>query len=89
MKEDAEKALDLKGLTIVLTDPDAPSRGDPKWSEVCHWIAKVPFKGNIKIGDLGNGEGLELDVGRGGVEDLKECKFLSGDDHTLRVRECC
>lgn len=27
-------------LTFVLTlsDPDAPSRDDPKWSEMCHWI---------------------------------------------------
>jgi len=24
--------------TVVLTDPDAPSRDDPKWSEFCHWI---------------------------------------------------
>ncbi|KAK0635981.1 phosphatidylethanolamine-binding protein [Bombardia bombarda] len=24
---------------IALTDPDAPSRDDPKWSEMCHWIA--------------------------------------------------
>jgi hypothetical protein len=24
---------------ITLTDPDAPSRDDPKWSEFCHWIA--------------------------------------------------
>jgi len=24
--------------TLVLTDPDAPSREDPKWSEFCHWI---------------------------------------------------
>lgn len=23
---------------IVMTDPDAPSRQDPKWSEFCHWI---------------------------------------------------
>ncbi|KAK0720193.1 phosphatidylethanolamine-binding protein, partial [Lasiosphaeris hirsuta] len=23
---------------IALTDPDAPSRDDPKWSEMCHWI---------------------------------------------------
>lgn len=29
---------DLK-FTIALTDPDAPSRDDPKWSEMCHWIA--------------------------------------------------
>ncbi|ROT42531.1 PEBP-like protein [Sodiomyces alkalinus F11] len=29
------------GMTYVLTltDPDAPSRDDPKWSEFCHWIA--------------------------------------------------
>ncbi|KAG0648110.1 Carboxypeptidase Y inhibitor [Hyphodiscus hymeniophilus] len=26
------------GLTIILTDPDAPSRDNPKWSEMCHWI---------------------------------------------------
>ena len=25
--------------TIAATDPDAPSRNDPKWSEICHWIA--------------------------------------------------
>ncbi|PWW79206.1 PEBP-like protein [Tuber magnatum] len=24
--------------TIVLTDPDAPSRDSPEWSEFCHWI---------------------------------------------------
>lgn len=29
------------GLSYVLTltDPDAPSHDDPKWSEFCHWIA--------------------------------------------------
>ena len=26
-------------LTIALTDPDAPSRDDPEWSQFCHWIA--------------------------------------------------
>lgn len=25
---------------VILTDPDAPSRKDPKWAEVCHWIAR-------------------------------------------------
>jgi len=29
------------GLTIALTDPDAPSRDNPKWGEMCHWIAVV------------------------------------------------
>lgn len=24
---------------LTLTDPDAPSRDNPKWSEFCHWIA--------------------------------------------------
>ncbi|TAQ83864.1 hypothetical protein B7494_g7811 [Chlorociboria aeruginascens] len=31
-----------EGLTIILTDPDAPSRDNPKWSEMCHWIAIFP-----------------------------------------------
>ncbi|KAK4246718.1 phosphatidylethanolamine-binding protein [Corynascus novoguineensis] len=26
-------------FVIVLTDPDAPSHDNPKWSEFCHWIA--------------------------------------------------
>lgn len=26
---------------VTLTDPDAPSRENPKWSEMCHWIAIV------------------------------------------------
>ncbi|EMC93277.1 hypothetical protein BAUCODRAFT_234964 [Baudoinia panamericana UAMH 10762] len=34
------KKLDPKmQLTVAMTDPDAPSREDPKWSEICHWIA--------------------------------------------------
>ena len=28
-------------MTIVLTDPDAPTREDAKWGEFCHWIAAV------------------------------------------------
>lgn len=31
-------SLDLT-YTIVMTDPDAPSRDNPKWSEMCHWIS--------------------------------------------------
>jgi phosphatidylethanolamine-binding protein len=27
-----------KTLTLILTDPDAKSRDNPKWSEMCHWI---------------------------------------------------
>lgn len=25
--------------TLAMTDPDAPSRDNPEWSEMCHWIA--------------------------------------------------
>ncbi|KAF2459910.1 phosphatidylethanolamine-binding protein [Lineolata rhizophorae] len=25
--------------TVAMTDPDAPSRDNPEWSEICHWIA--------------------------------------------------
>jgi hypothetical protein len=39
--------------TIALTDPDAPSRDDPKWSEMCHWIAaKVPVSSVSSETDL-------------------------------------
>lgn len=31
-------------LTLALTDPDAPSRDNPEWSQVCHWIiTNVPL----------------------------------------------
>lgn len=35
-----ENADNLKSstFTLVLTDPDAKSRDNPKWSEMCHWI---------------------------------------------------
>lgn len=26
-------------LTLAMTDPDAPSRDNPEWSEICHWVA--------------------------------------------------
>ncbi|KAI7651489.1 hypothetical protein KC318_g15658, partial [Hortaea werneckii] len=34
-------------LTISLTDPDAPSRENPEWAQVCHWITtSAPKHGN-------------------------------------------
>lgn len=30
---------ELPQLTLALTDPDARSRENPDWSEMCHWIA--------------------------------------------------
>jgi len=35
-----------------MTDPDAPSREDPKWSEFCHWISsdiKLPSVESIVL----------------------------------------
>lgn len=32
---------------ITLTDPDVPSRDDPKWAEYCHWIASGTLKPGI------------------------------------------
>lgn len=29
----------LPQLTLAMSDPDAPSRDNPEWSEICHWIA--------------------------------------------------
>ncbi|CDH13320.1 related to Carboxypeptidase Y inhibitor [Zygosaccharomyces bailii ISA1307] len=50
-------------LTLVLTDPDAPSRTDKKWSEYCHYI-----ESDIKMGEgglLGGGKVLQPYVGPG------------------------
>ncbi|RMY12740.1 hypothetical protein D0868_02410 [Hortaea werneckii] len=38
-------------LTIALTDPDAPSRENPEWAQVCHWIAtSVPKHRSAEAG---------------------------------------
>ncbi|KAF4629574.1 hypothetical protein G7Y89_g8570 [Cudoniella acicularis] len=46
MKIYCPKIKSTPGLIISLTDPDAPSRDNPKWSEVCHWIGIIPTTGN-------------------------------------------
>jgi phosphatidylethanolamine-binding protein (PEBP) family uncharacterized protein len=41
-------------LTIALTDPDAPSRDNPEWSQICHWIATdVPLTSLTLLTDDG------------------------------------
>ena len=38
---------------ITLTDPDAPSRDKPKWSEFCHWIGTgVPISHRRGVFDV-------------------------------------
>ncbi|KAI0485151.1 phosphatidylethanolamine-binding protein [Xylariaceae sp. FL0804] len=39
--------------TVAITDPDAPSRDDPKWSEFCHFIATgVTFGRSTTLRDV-------------------------------------
>jgi len=41
-----EEGQDVKyNFTIALTDPDAPSRKNPKWSQMCHWVATISADG--------------------------------------------
>ncbi|GAB7348000.1 hypothetical protein MBLNU459_g5497t1 [Dothideomycetes sp. NU459] len=48
--------------TLALTDPDAPSRDNPEWSQICHWIATgIPFSGaedGIALASGGDAEGV-------------------------------
>ncbi|KAG8232386.1 hypothetical protein J437_LFUL012529 [Ladona fulva] len=46
--------------TLCMTDPDAPSRKDPKFREWHHWLV-----GNIKGSDINSGEVLSAYVGSG------------------------
>lgn len=34
----SDKVAKNSTFTLILTDPDAKSRDNPKWSEMCHWI---------------------------------------------------
>ncbi|KAF7941478.1 hypothetical protein BELL_0215g00140 [Botrytis elliptica] len=49
------------GLTIILTDPDAPSRDDDSMSEMCHWIARIPEAVVGREGVSGEWSGSELE----------------------------
>ncbi|EDV58767.2 protein D3 [Drosophila erecta] len=49
-----------KLYTLCMTDPDAPSRKDPKFREWHHWLV-----GNIPGGDVAKGEVLSAYVGSG------------------------
>lgn len=57
---------ETKGLTVALTDPDAPSRKDPKWAEMCHWIGIVYTPED--------GAGFDAEVAVDELEQLVECK---------------
>lgn len=45
-----------KTFTLVLTDPDAKSRNNPKWSEMCHWIVTnltAPITVDVEVSKKG------------------------------------
>lgn len=52
-------------LTLVITDPDAPSRTDKKWSEFCHYVEADIKVSEKEGGILENGKVLEPYVGPG------------------------
>ncbi|XP_072153910.1 protein D1 isoform X3 [Bemisia tabaci] len=37
--------------TIIMTDPDSPSRSDPRLSELQHWIIGNVYRRNISSGE--------------------------------------
>jgi phosphatidylethanolamine-binding protein (PEBP) family uncharacterized protein len=54
-------------FTIALTDPGAPSRKRPKWSEMCHWV--VTDEGSKRSPD----ETQNFDVES--LKDIAECTY--------------
>lgn len=53
-----------KVYTLVLTDPDAKSRKNPKWSEMCHWIMTnltTPLPGTPPASPFSFDTDLEID----------------------------
>lgn len=54
-----------KTYTIILTDPDAPSRKDTKWSEFCHWIiTDVKLPSLEAITASATAESMSIDLSR-------------------------
>jgi len=53
----ATKIAADKAYTLVVTDPDAPTRGDKKWSEYAHYIAT-----GIKLDASKEGEPQPIDL---------------------------
>jgi len=49
-----------------MTDPDAPSREDPKWSEFCHWISSDIELPNVEF--IASSENFEASAAKGRKE---------------------
>ncbi|KAK1990248.1 phosphatidylethanolamine-binding protein [Colletotrichum falcatum] len=44
------RSLIATTYVLTLTDPDAPTRDNPVWSEFCHWIATTSSSPTISVG---------------------------------------
>ncbi|KNG44560.1 phosphatidylethanolamine-binding protein [Stemphylium lycopersici] len=74
---DEKRARPDMSYVVTLTDPDAPSRDNPEWSEMCHWIAS-----NVSIAQNTNAilPLTEFDLNKwadsasGGPDDVMEYK---------------
>ena len=68
-------ATSVKSYTLILTDPDAPSRDDPKWSEMCHWIAtNVPLttSSSNDAPDMDGAQSADMQTVAKGLKELVE-----------------
>ncbi|KAL3234270.1 Carboxypeptidase Y inhibitor [Nakaseomyces bracarensis] len=68
-------------FTLVLTDPDAPSRTDKKWSEFCHWVKTdiklVPSPNVATTADLNNNGSTGIDyMGPGPPKDTGLHRYI-------------
>lgn len=62
---------------LTLTDPDAPSRDNPEWSEMCHWIASNVSTAQQTFSILPIpefGVSVEAEKTQGGLDDVMEYK---------------
>ena len=52
MLESANKVIKKDQYILTMTDPDAPSRENPRWAEYCHWIGEgLPLNSDAKTGE--------------------------------------
>ncbi|KAG8166312.1 hypothetical protein KVR01_002001 [Diaporthe batatas] len=69
--------------TVTMTDPDAPSRDDPKWSEMCHWIATGLA---VSDGDQDSSCSSSLTLSLAGLEEVMPYKPPGPPEKTGRHR---
>ncbi|EFA03425.2 protein D3 [Tribolium castaneum] len=64
-------AASTKYYTLVMFDPDAPSRSDPSFADVKHWLV-----GNIQGGDVSTGDVIAEYFGSGPPKDTGLHRYI-------------